>query len=121
MFSIVIMNLLVGLAVSDIGELMKTGIRDQFIAQVELISLVRNFQKSFVVQARLLNIVKQKSSQYPKQFVNQTAMVCHADLNDKRYPEELKQLLRQYCSDKKSTVKEESQNALMKWSLNPQT
>ena len=92
---------------------MKTGIRDQLIAQIELISLVRNFQKSFVVQARLLNIVKQGSSQYPKKIMNQTALVRHSDLHDKRYPEELKQLLRQYCCDKKSAAKEESHNALL--------
>lgn len=45
-FSIVIMNLLVGLAVSDISALLKSGKRDQLIAQVELINYVESFCSS---------------------------------------------------------------------------
>lgn len=48
MFCIVIMNLLVGLAVSDINKLMKTGNRDQLIAQIELVSLVLNYRTTFL-------------------------------------------------------------------------
>ena len=107
------MNLLVGLAVSDIGELMKTGIRDQLIAQIELISLVRNFQKCFIVQARLLNIVNQCSSQSFQKIEKQTVSICHTDLNDRRYPEELKQLLHNYCNEKKRTEKEELHNTIL--------
>ena len=107
------MNLLVGLAVSDIGELMKTGIRDQLIAQIELISLVRNFQKCFIIQARLLNIVNQCSSQSFKKIEKQTVSICHTDLNDRRYPEELKHLLHNYCNDKKRKEKEDLHNTIL--------
>ena len=45
-FCLVIMNLLVGLAVSDIHLLMKDGKRRQLLAQVELISSVETFRKT---------------------------------------------------------------------------
>ena len=45
-FCLVIMNLLVGLAVSDIRQLTKTGKRDQLVAQVELICSVEIFRNT---------------------------------------------------------------------------
>ena len=45
-FCLVIMNLLVGLAVSDIHLLMKDGKRRQLLARVELISFVETFRKT---------------------------------------------------------------------------
>ena len=45
-FCLVIMNLLVGLAVSDITKLTKTGKRDQLLAQVELICSVESFRNT---------------------------------------------------------------------------
>ena len=45
-FCLVIMNLLVGIAVSDINHLMKSGKRNQLLAQVELISSVENFKNT---------------------------------------------------------------------------
>ena len=40
------MNLLVGLAVSDIRQLTKSGKRDQLVAQVELICSVESFRNT---------------------------------------------------------------------------
>ena len=45
-FCLVIMNLLVGLAVSDITKLTKSGKRDQLVAQVELICSVESFRNT---------------------------------------------------------------------------
>ena len=45
-FCLVIMNLLVGVAVSDIRQLTKTGKRDQLLAQVELICSVESFRNT---------------------------------------------------------------------------
>ena len=45
-FCLVIMNLLVGLAVSDIHFLLKSGKREQLLARVELISSVETFGKT---------------------------------------------------------------------------
>ena len=45
-FCLVIMNLLVGLAVSDIRLLTKTGKREQLVAQVELICSVESFRNT---------------------------------------------------------------------------
>ena len=45
-FCLVIMNLLVGLAVSDIRQLTKSGKRDQLVAQVELICSVESFRNT---------------------------------------------------------------------------
>ena len=55
-YCLVIMNLLVGLAVSDINQLMKTGKRDQLIAQIELISSVLNFRSTMIFQLLPQNI-----------------------------------------------------------------
>ena len=45
-FCLVIMNLLVGIAVSDIRQLMKSGRRDEHLSQVELISSVESFRNT---------------------------------------------------------------------------
>ena len=45
-FCLVIMNLLVGIAVSDIGKIIKTSKRDHLMAQVELVELVLKFSKT---------------------------------------------------------------------------
>ena len=45
-FCLVIMNLLVGIAVSDIHQIVKTSKRDQLMAQVDLACSVLNFSKT---------------------------------------------------------------------------
>ena len=45
-FCLVIMNLLVGIAVSDIRQIVKTSKRDQLMAQVELACSVLNFSRT---------------------------------------------------------------------------
>merc|ERR1719411_213729 len=45
-FSLVIMNLLVGIAVSDISKLFKNSRRNQLMAQVELANSVLSFSKT---------------------------------------------------------------------------
>lgn len=49
-FCLVIMNLLVGIAVSDIRQIVKTSKRDQLMAQVELACSVLNFSKTQTFQ-----------------------------------------------------------------------
>ena len=64
MFCLVTMNLLVGIAVSDISQLVKTSKRDQLMAQVELANAVGNICKMNMFKyfpERLQNIFKRSS------------------------------------------------------------
>ena len=58
-FCLVIMNLLVGLAVSDIHFLLKSGKREQLLARVELISSVETFGKTRLFS--LLPVILQRT------------------------------------------------------------
>merc|ERR1712029_866610 len=59
--SIIIMNLLVGLAVSDIKDLTVTGKRDHLVAEAELIQMLRN-----VVSSRVFIYLPQKWQSFIK-------------------------------------------------------
>ena len=98
-FSIVIMNLLVGLAVSDIDALWKTGKRDKLIAQIELIHYVESFCKSKVFKfwpETLQNWFKKKVLGLGDQFAMHVP-VKYSDITDHSFPEGLKKILHQHC------------------------
>ena len=113
-FCLVISNLLVGLAVSDIDSLLKTGKRDQLISQIEIISSVLKFRST-----KLFQLLSRMGCfrRFPLRVQNwfnddcRKVVVDHSDLNDTRYPLVLKQLLHKHCLDKKMEAKEKKQVA----------
>ena len=71
-FCLVISNLLVGLAVSDIKELLKTAKRDQLIAQIEMIASVFRFLKSNFIY----KIMPQKIKRVVDRLVCRRLCIC---------------------------------------------
>jgi len=97
-FSLVIMNLLVGLAVSDINTLLKTGKRDQLINQVELISYVESISTSRlfkILPLKLQDLFKNRVLCRGKAF-KRVISVRYSDITDKTFPESLKKILHQH-------------------------
>ena len=98
-FSLVIMNLLVGLAVSDINALYKTGKRDQLIAQIELINYVESACSSKMFKflpTRLQDLFKNKVLHLGDKS-DMNFPVRYSDITDKSFPEGLKNILHQHC------------------------
>ena len=59
LFSIVIMNLLIGLAVSDIGALMEIARRESIISQINMINEMMDHRTSFIYNFFVPKCVKQ--------------------------------------------------------------
>ena len=98
-FSFVIMNLLVGLAVSDINTLWKTGKRDQLIAQIELINYFESFCSSKIFKflpIDLQMLFKNKVLRLGDKF-DMTVPVRYSDITDNAFPKGLKRILQQHC------------------------
>ena len=98
-FSLVIMNLLVGLAVSDINTLCKTGKRDQVIAQIELIHYVESFCKSKVFSywpKSLQSWFKNRVLGVGDKF-DMHVKVKYSDITDQSLPEGSKKILHLHC------------------------
>ena len=98
-FSIVIMNLLVGLAVSDISALLKSGKRDQLIAQVELINYVEGACSSKLFEflpLKIQGLFKNKVLNLGDSF-DMYVPVKYSDINDKCFTIGIKKLLYEHC------------------------
>lgn len=110
-FSLVIMNLLVGLAVSDINALWKTGKRDQLIAQIELINYVESFCSSKMFKflpISLQNLFKNKVLSLGDKF-DMYVPVRYSDITDKSFPEGLKKILHEHCLRKEQKARKKCQ------------
>eukprot|EP00092_Neocalanus_flemingeri_P028468 GFUD01030913.1.p1 GENE.GFUD01030913.1~~GFUD01030913.1.p1 ORF type:complete len:752 (+),score=115.18 GFUD01030913.1:114-2369(+) len=110
-FSIVIMNLLVGLAVSDISALWKTGKRDQLIAQIELIHYVESFCSS-----KLFKFLPKNLQRYFKTKVlslgdtfDMYVPVRYSDITDNSFPEGLKKILHNHCLRQEKEARKQDQ------------
>ena len=66
LFSIVIMNLLIGLAVSDIGALMEIARRESIISQINMINEMSDRRNTFVYKHCLPQCVKKMFERYFK-------------------------------------------------------
>ena len=98
-FSIVIMNLLVGLAVSDISALWRKGQRDQLIARIELINYVESACSSKMFQflpMSLQDLFKNKVLSLGDRF-DMYVPVRYSDITDTSFPEGLKKILHEHC------------------------
>merc|ERR1719219_1693545 len=111
-FCLVIMNLLVGLAVSDINKLTKTGKRDQLLAQVELICSVESFRNTKLysvlpnkLQSKLKGLVDHCQTCQSNVCYCNNVQVKYSDIADKRYPETVKKMLFDFCLKKEKNKK----------------
>jgi len=110
-FSIVIMNLLVGLAVSDISALLKSGKRDQLIAQVELINYVEGACSSKLFKFLPLKfqcLFKNKVLNLGDNF-EMYVPVKYSDINDRRFTTGIKRMLYEHCKRKEDEEKQKEQ------------
>jgi len=107
-FSIVIMNLLVGLAVSDISALLKTGKRDQLIAQVELINYVEcaSSSKLFKFLPRTIQDLFKKKVLNLSDSLDKYVPVKYSDINDKSFTKGIKRMLYEHCQRKEEEEKQ---------------
>merc|ERR1719334_1575190 len=103
------MNLLVGLAVSDINSLRKTGKRDHLFAQVELINYVQN-----ICSSKLFKYLPQKCQIFFKnRILNQSeefqmkVSARFSDVTDKTFPERLKKILFNHSLSKEQMKNED--------------
>ena len=64
LFSIVIMNLLIGLAVSDIGALMEKARRESIISQINMINEMMDHQTSFIYNFFVPKCIKKLFERY---------------------------------------------------------
>ena len=117
LFSIVIMNLLIGLAVSDIGALMEIARRESIISQINMINEMSDRRSTILYRYCLPQCVKKLfegwasesfsplMAQYDKNLfrilqVNEDfkiMTVSFADINDKQFTERLKERLFNHC------------------------
>ena len=111
------MNLLVGLSVSDINTLMKTGKRDQLRSQIELISYVLKFRctKLFQLLSRC-GCLKYFPICIQTWFGNDAdkVTVYHSDPKDTRYPLALRHLLFKHCLDMEKETEETEMKVIRK-------
>eukprot|EP00092_Neocalanus_flemingeri_P081815 GFUD01102273.1.p1 GENE.GFUD01102273.1~~GFUD01102273.1.p1 ORF type:complete len:142 (+),score=23.69 GFUD01102273.1:1-426(+) len=105
------MNLLVGLAVSDISALWKTGKRDQLIAQIELIHYVESFCSS-----KLFKFLPKNLQRYFKTKVlslgdtfDMYVPVRYSDITDNSFPEGLKKILHNHCLRQEKEARKQDQ------------
>ena len=98
-FSLVIMNLLVGMAVSDIQTLSKSGKRNQLIAQIELIGYVENMlsSKGFKLLPPRLQIWLKNKVLCLEESFKMEINVRYSDITDTTLSKRLKKLLHQHC------------------------
>merc|ERR1719219_405835 len=111
-FCLVIMNLLVGLAVSDITKLTKTGKRDQLLAQVELICSVESFRNTKLysllpnkLQSKLKGLVDHCQTCRSNTCCCNNVQVKYSDIADKKYPATVKKMLFDFCLKKEKNMK----------------
>ena len=114
--SIILMNLLVGLAVSDIQGLSKSAKINQLQQQVELINYMENllFSPLFsVLPDRLKLVLRNKLQGLEGQKYKLVYTVKPFDSNDKLFSESLKKSLYENCLKRVSKEKEFNQNAAL--------
>ena len=98
--SIILMNLLVGLAVSDIQALSKSAKLNQLVQQVELINYMEGWLSSPLYRcapASIQNYLMAKLSGLQSQNYNMVYSVKPLDINDRIFPEVLKSSLYEVC------------------------
>ena len=114
--SIILMNLLVGLAVSDIQGLSKSAKINQLQQQVELIKYMENLLFSPIFSfspERLKRFMRNKLQGLEGQKYKLVYTVKPFDSNDKMFPESLKKSLYENCIKRVSKEKEFNQNAAL--------
>jgi len=112
--SIILMNLLVGLAVSDIQALSKSAKLNQLIQQVELINYMESWLSSPLYRWAPLRIQKYlmaKLNGLQGQNYNMVYSVKPLDINDKLFPEVLKRSLHENCLRRQAQLAESSRQA----------
>ena len=112
--SIILMNLLVGLAVSDIQGLSKSAKINQLQQQVDLINYMENwlFSPTFsILPDRLKNFLRNKLQGLEGSNYKKIYTIRPFDSNDKNFSESLKKSLYENCMRRVSKEKEINQNA----------
>lgn len=98
--SIILMNLLIGLAVSDIQSLSKSAKLNQLVQQVELINYMEGWLVSPLFQWAppfMQRYLKAKLNGLQGQNYNLVYSVNPLDVNDRLFPEALKKSLHENC------------------------
>lgn len=111
-FPLVIMNLLVGLAVSDISTLRKTGKKNLHIAQVELIYYIETACSSRFLKFfpdRVQNFVKKEI--FGQRGQNRIVKIQYSNPTDKAYPLKFKIELNEFCVEKENVKCEKEKKA----------
>jgi len=114
--SIILMNLLVGLAVSDIQGLSKSAKLNQLVQQVELINYMEGWLFSPIFKWSPENVKKflrSKLQGLEGQNYNMVYTVKPFDTNNKVLPESLKRSLYDNCIRRESKVKEFNRDAAL--------
>ena len=115
--SIILMNLLVGLAVSDIQGLSKSAKLEQLIQQVELINYMERWLHSpvfFVLPDLLKRFLRNKLQGLDGLRYNLIFTVKLHDMNDKLFSESLKKSMYDNCKRREMKEREASRDAAMK-------
>jgi len=103
-FCLVIMNLLVGIAVSDIRQIVKTSKTDQLMAQVELACSVLNFSKTKTfeylptwIQNKFRRMLDCPQCRTAAECSCRMMKVKYSDPSDDSLPQAMKKVLYDFC------------------------
>jgi len=114
--SIILMNLLVGLAVSDIQGLSKSAKLNQLVQQVELINYMEGWLFSPIFNLspdKVKRFLRSKLQGLEGQNYNMVYTIKPFDINDKVLPESLKKSLYDNCVRRESKMKEFNRDAAL--------